>query len=515
MRNKGIILLCIFLLSMSLSACASDSVPDFVGKNVSEVYKWCSEIDTKYACEVSYAEGNGAEKDIVIEQSIQAGGRLNSNIAFKISNGAVSEIPVLYIDEDTQKSDVELWRQNMGIQSLTYIEEPSNTVEKNHVISIIPAAGIRKDTPVTVYISSGPRKELTPEEKEIRIVFGDFIGLTVEQFEEKAMKLGLKPNHNVSRDRFNKDVAFGNIAWHGSGTYVQGEVFNYGICVNAIEIIGGTCIGLSEADFQAKARDLTLSPKHIYGRDAYSTRIDEGYIVTHGYGTYEKGEEWKYGLSLGPARVVSGYEGASEEALLNYLNGMGLKGSRSTSKSTTVPEGRVISYNTGKYSSGDTVSYVISAGYDVYVTVPDFKGETESSLLEFIRGSGLNVGIRTVQSSLVPAGNIVSNDTGVRAKGAKIDYVVSSGPVVPMAHLDSFADMKTMLSDYDIGYAATKANVEQYLKNRGFTDYEIWGEYSEKYYDGTLLYVIIGDHSLSDADDFPTYSHIIVSISRD
>ena len=77
MRNKGIILLCIFLLSMSLSACASDSVPDFVGKNVSEVYKWCSEIDTKYACEVSYAEGNGAEKDIVIEQSIQAGGRLN------------------------------------------------------------------------------------------------------------------------------------------------------------------------------------------------------------------------------------------------------------------------------------------------------------------------------------------------------------------------------------------------------------------------------------------------------
>ena len=69
MRNKGIILLCIFLLSMSLSACASDSVPDFVGKNVSEVYKWCSEIDTKYACEVSYAEGNGAEKDIVIAVS--------------------------------------------------------------------------------------------------------------------------------------------------------------------------------------------------------------------------------------------------------------------------------------------------------------------------------------------------------------------------------------------------------------------------------------------------------------
>jgi len=29
------------------------------------------------------------------------------------------------------------------------------------------------------------------------------------------------------------------------------------------------------------------------------------------------------------------------------------------------------------------------------------------------------------------------------------------------------------------------------------------------------LYVIVGDHSLSDADDFPTYEHIIVSISRD
>ncbi|MCR4633854.1 MAG: hypothetical protein K5648_07005 [Erysipelotrichaceae bacterium] len=515
MKNKGVVVLCILMMLSCLSACSSTAVPDFTGHNVLEVYQWCSTIDTKYACEVSYADGNGAEKDTVIEQSVKGGSRLNSDISFKISNGAVAEIPVLYINEETQKSDVELWRQNSGIQSLTYIEEPSDTVEKNHVIRIQPTSGIRKDTPVTVYISSGRKQDETPVNTEIQIVFGDFIGLTVEQFETKARQLGLNPNHNTTRDRFNKDVAFGNIAWHGSGTYVKGETFNYGICINAIEVVGGTYIGLSESDFQAKARELTLSPKHIYGRDAYSTRIDEGYVVTHGYGTYEKGEEWKYGLSLGPARVVSGYEGSTEEALLNYLNGMGLKGSRTTAKSSTVPAGRIISYNTGKYSSGDSVSYVVSAGYDVNVNVPDFKGETEKSFLDFLRGSGLNVGIRTMQSSLVPAGNIVSNDTGIRTKGSKIDYVVSSGPVIPMGHLDSFADMKAMLSDYDVGYYAAKKNVEKYLKDRGFTDYEIWGEYSEKYYDGTLLYVVVGDHTLSGADDFPTYSHIIVSISAD
>ena len=513
---KKIIVLISICLSLSvLTACTSDGVPDFVGKDAKEVYRWCSELSEKYACEVSYVDGNGAAKDTVIEQSVAPGSRLNSDIVFKISNGSVSEIPVLFIDEDTQKSDVEMWRESSGIKSLTYVEEESETVVKNHVIRIYPTSGITKDTEVFVYISAGPKKQAEPSNEPIQITFGDFIGLSVAQFEARARDLGLVPNHNVSRDRFNKDVAFGNIAWHGSGSYVKGETFNYGICINAIEVIGGTYIGLSENDFIAKAQELTLSPKHIYGRDAYSTRIDEGHIVTHGYGTYEKGEEWKYGLSLGPARVLSGYEGASEEALLNYLAGMGLKGSRSTSKSQTVAEGRVISYNTGKYSSGDSVSYVISAGYDYNVKVPDFSNEPESSLIDFIRKNGLNVGIRTVQSSIIPAGNIVSNDTGVRTKGAKIDYVVSSGPIVPMGHLDSFADMKVMLSDYDTGYRQTKANVEKYLKDRGFTDYEIWGEYSEKYYDGTLLYVIVGDHSLSDADDFPTYEHIIVSISRD
>ena len=33
-------------------------VPDFIGKDVSEVYTWCGELDDTHACEVSYEDSD-------------------------------------------------------------------------------------------------------------------------------------------------------------------------------------------------------------------------------------------------------------------------------------------------------------------------------------------------------------------------------------------------------------------------------------------------------------------------
>ena len=75
-------LLMVLLAVLLLSACSEKGpvVEGFVGRNVEDVYAWCSEIDPKYSCEVSYSENDEYEKDIVYEQSINAGKRLEDKI---------------------------------------------------------------------------------------------------------------------------------------------------------------------------------------------------------------------------------------------------------------------------------------------------------------------------------------------------------------------------------------------------------------------------------------------------
>lgn len=512
MKKTAVTLLMLLLLITGGCAAKKPIVPDFTGQDVQKVYDWCGELSEKYSCEVSYANGNGVEKDKVIEQSVKGGSRLESEVSFIISNGETNEIPVIHVDENTERSDVEAWAANFGLLNVTYINEANDTIKNNHIIRIEPLSGIHVDTPVTVYVSNGPKE---PVNTDIVVNYGDYIGLTVEEFERKATELGLKPNHQTSRDRYDANVKIGNISWHGSGTYVKDEVFNYGVCINEIYISAGAFVGKSEEEFISSAKTLNLTPKHITGRDAYSTSIDQGYIVTHGYGTYEEKEDFKYGLSLGPAKVQGGYEGASEDAFLNYLASFGLTGDRSTRKSDTVAEGRIISYNTGKYSSGDCVSYVVSAGQDLSVNVPDMSGRDESELLAFLSNNGLNPGVRSQQSSMVPNGAIISNDTGIKFKGSSVNYVVSSGPYMPTAYLDSLYDISSSLADLDRGYEATKSNLEIYLNSKGFTNYTINRVFSTAYYGGSIVSFTVDGSDLGDGGEYVTYAEIIINVSDD
>ena len=322
-------LLMVLLAVLLLSACSEKGpvVEGFVGRSVEDVYAWCSEIDPKYSCEVSYGENDEYEKDIVYEQSINAGKRLEDKISFKVSLGKAKEIVLPYITEDVTLSDIEVWKEAVGMENVKYVYETNDKIEKNHIIRMEPVTGVHKDTPITVYVSSGPAE---PEQTTHEVVFGDYIGITVEEFEAAAKKLGLKPNHQESRDRYNPDVKFGNIAWHGSGVYEKDEVFNYGVCINAITVSPGQYVGKSEDEFIKIAKGLHLNPTRIAGRDAYSASIPKGYIVTHGNGVYVENEDFKYGVSYGPATVRTGYEGVTEDVFTEYLDMLELKGDRKT-----------------------------------------------------------------------------------------------------------------------------------------------------------------------------------------
>ena len=148
-----VILACMtgFLLYTFVIKPANVVVPDFIGRNVEEVYAWCGELDENHACEVSYEDTENYDRDVVFEQSLAGGSKFKKGtVSFKISTGEWGEIVLPFIGPDTNKSDIEAWAMTFGITNITYVEETSDTVTKNHVIRIEPNKDIRKDTPITV-----------------------------------------------------------------------------------------------------------------------------------------------------------------------------------------------------------------------------------------------------------------------------------------------------------------------------------------------------------------------------
>ncbi len=493
-------LLILLVGMMMLCSCGGKAnkvvAQEFVGHNVQDVYAWCAELDDDHSCSIAYENSDEYEKDIVIDQSVQAGKKFEGEIHFNVSNGNMNEIALPYITPELSMSDIEIWKETSGLKTLNYAYETSETVDKNHVIRFDPNVHITKDTPVTVYISSGKAE---PVNTDIEVKYGDYLNITVSEFESKARALGLTPNHQESRDKYDPNVKIGNIVWHGSGIYVKDEVFNYGICINAIVVSPGQYVGKSESEFIKIAQGLKLNPTHINGRDAYSAKVDKGYIVTHGNGTYVEGEEFKYGISYGPAIVQQGYEGSSESAFTDYLSMLELTGDRKTMYSNTVPAGRIISYNYGKYSSGDCVTYYVSLGQEqVYVDVPDFSGRSEGELLNFITSNGLLVGSRYEDSSLIARGNIVSNDTGRMKAGDYVSYTVSTGPAVQeTAIIEAFGTVQASVS-HEGDYEHAAFDMHRYLFGRGFMNYDIVPVTLFGGEPGTLVSITIDGERLGD-----------------
>lgn len=506
----------LLIISFMLCACARTSfiVEEFVGRKVEDVYAWCAELDDDHSCEVTYENNDEYEKDIVFEQSVKAGKKLKDTISFKVSSGKAEdpELVIPFIDGSVTLSDIQAWKDSVGLVSLDIKYETSDTVEKNHVIRLEPAIHITKNTPVTVYVSSGKAE---PVNTTIEIKYGDYIGLSVEQFEAKAKELGLKPNHQDSRDKHDSNVKLGDVVWHGSGVYEKDEVFNYGICINQIIVAPGEYIGKSESDFIKIAKDLKLNPLHVDSRDAYSSKIDKGYIVTHGNGNYEENEDFKYGLSIGPAVVQQGYEGSNESAFLGYLEMLTLSGDRKTSYSDTVPSGKIISYNYGKYSKGDVVTYYVSLGHEeIYVDVPDFSGRSEDDLLRFLSTNGLMVASRSEQQSLIPRGQIVSNDTGRMKAGSSVSYTVSTGPAVQeTAILEAFDTIAQSVS-HPGDYEHAEYDMQRYLFGRGFLNYDIVPVVLLGGTEGNLVSITIDGERLGEyPQNVPLTAHIVCQIA--
>ena len=370
---------------------------------------------------------------------------------------------------------------------------------------------------------------------EIVIKEGAYIGLSESDFIAKAKELGLAPMHKSDRDDYSDTVEKGKILTHGYGTYEKGEAFNYGLSLgkkdgsssDQIVVAQGAYIGLTESQFIAKAKELGLTPTHKSDRDAYSDTVEKGKVITHGYGTYEKGEAFNYGLSLGKQSDSS----SSQNIVINanqYVNltasdfetrmrALKLDPYHDSSKdaySDTVEKGKVIWHGSGTYVENERIRYGLSLGKNESPTinVPSYAGQAESALTAFLSQNGL-VGRKTEQySDTIASGYIISNDTGNKKAGDTVNYVVSKGaePVQNIT-LASFADIRSL---YTVAGDANSAGekVKAYLSNAGFTNYAVTFASSRDDGIGVIMSITVDGVNHVSAKTYHANARIVVTI---
>ncbi|MEE3424549.1 MAG: hypothetical protein VZR26_03165, partial [Erysipelotrichaceae bacterium] len=324
-------------------------------------------------------------------------------------------------------------------------------------------------------------------------------GKTESEFKKIATDLGLKSVHNPDWDDYSDSIEKGNVIRHGTGDYEKGEDFRYGLSLGkkddsststVINVTNGQYVGKKESEFKMTATGLGLNPVHNADWDDYSDTVTKGYIVRHGYGEYEKGENFRYGLSLGKKDgdsssteiyISSGkYIGKSESEFQTIATGLNLKPNHNSDRdaySDSVAKGYIVWHGSGTYVKDETFNYGLSLGKapDTTVTVADKSGSSEESFKSYIVSLGLKAGTRSEEySDSVSAGNLIRNDTGSFKKGASVNYTVSLGKKeTPSGNI-----MRP--EKYQVGdtYDSTKQKMQSYLSV--FTNVEYIGVTSTK-----------------------------------
>lgn len=422
------------------------TVIDFSGKTEADVNAWCQSLE-KNPCVILTKNSDEVEKGKVIYQTIIGDELLHEDesITFYISLGKTVNINIPTIDKNTTKEIIENWAKENSLTNVNYLYEINETVDKGYVIKIEPSTINSASDEIKVYVSKG-KSEKT---ETIEIIAGTYANLTVEKFEEKVKTLGLVPTHDSETDAFSSTVAKGDIVWHGSGNYINGEKIRYGLSKgkneNLISVSKGTYIGVTVDEFKtavAKLGKKGLKPVHNEDYDDYSSTISKGNIVWHGSGDYEDEENITYGLSKGikEGNIIVSYGSLTNktvESFTSIVKNFGSKGlvpNHNTSKdeySDTIKKGYIVWHGSGTYEDGETINYGLSLGSkeaesnEIVVKEGTYIGNSLDDFKKAVEALGLVPYHRSewdVKGSSDKLNTIARNGYGTYVKGENISY---------------------------------------------------------------------------------------------
>ena len=288
---------------------------------------------------------------------------------------------------------------------------------------------------------------------EVVVTRGQYVGKTLEEFKKICSDLGIVPEHSeVYSDAYSDTIPKGSLDYHGSGTYVNGEVIHYTLSLG------------------------------------------------------KKGEA--------PKVTVTSYAGKSETEFKNYISGLKLNlGTRSVTYSDTVASGIIVSNDTGTFTEGSYVNYTISIGKDNRVNVGNYAGKSESEITTFLSSNGLIANRKEANSSSVASGKIISNDTGYFEKGDSVAYTVSLGKAqYAIENLTSYNSLWSYynLTSYDLMVQELSNN-----SFKGFTNVTYVKGSSRNYPNpGMIISISVNGSTSYDSGYYDSDVPIVITIAQ-
>lgn len=416
-KNRvNIILVSLLLVSLVLMGILGYSVlkPDtnvyainFNGYTDEEIKAWCEENEISDKCKLTYEYNNNIPANTMIYQSILEGSPIGQNITFTISKGKeLNSVEPLKLTNELTKDDVVKWANSNNLKYVEYIDKYNNEISKGIVISIEPNENLNTETKIVVTISLGEQGS----RNTISVSTGEYIGLTVDEFEAKAKQLGLNAKYTNEYDEYSSNIKKDLVIWHGSGEYEVNENFRYSLSLGkdpnaeTIEIKKDQFVKLTEAQIKEEATKLGLKAVHNSEWDKYNNSIEKGLVIQNGFGIYEKDENLRYGLSLGKENNITypltiekeKYTNISEDSFISKANELGLKAVKTSEYedySDSLEKGKVIWHGSGEYEKGEDFRYSLSLGkkvtYPLSIKNKEYVNNTEEEFKKIASGLGL------------------------------------------------------------------------------------------------------------------------------
>ena len=458
----------------------------YVGKTVTDfetAVKNLGLVPTKTDEYEDYSENIGKGKVIWHGSGeYENGEKIRYSVSLGSKDGSEEDLTITkgkYVGKSV--SDFEATVKALGLvpQKTSEFETTSTSVAKGYVVWH-GSGEYEKGETIRYSLSLGKEGESSSIPDETTIKKEAYVGKTVSEFETIAKSFGLVPQKTTAYEDYSDTVAAGNIIWHGYGLYEKGETFRYSVSKgkkdsgsdsDSMYVSKNTYVGKTVSEFETAAKALGLVPSKTSDYEDYSDTVAKGNIIWHGYGPYEKGETFRYSVSLGK------------------------KNSDTTPVTPSTP-----------------TETKIPVSADTYV------GKTVSEFESAVKALGL-VPSKTTEhqdnSSSIPEGNIIWHGAGNYAKGETIRYAVSLGPKAEVTvYLASTSDLAARAYDpSNPTYENSKSNIETYLRNAGFTNYSVTGEKSNDSGTGVLIGVTVNGSKHVARTAYKPDSRIVVTIS--
>ncbi len=421
-------------VTITLSSGKAIKVDNLKGKTKTEVEAWVKETGAKVEYFSYYADST--EKDKVISTSPSSGSvSETTKIKVYLSLGSVKLIDFA---GKTEK-DVKTWVDT--INKSIYAKE-------NYIKYKIVQSDKKTDAKSGTILSTSPKKDETVKladtititvEPEKSVEVASFAGKTEAEFKkfitDNDLALGTKS------EKYSTTIAKDSIISNDTGKKEPKTKINYTVSRGAYSPAANSFNGKTESEVKNVINDAN---KYDAGwstafTQEYSDSVASG--KTFGCAVNANTKKVTCKLSIGKGVTVPDYVSTNTKPCeSDSCSVNGLKVTMKSEHSSTVAKGSVISQSLTAGSvvkEGSAITVVISKGpADTSVNIASYAGKTEAEFKTGIESAGMILGTRSESYSSSAAGTIISNDTGKKQPGTKINYVVSKGTYSPSA--DSF-----------------------------------------------------------------------------